>query len=159
MIDASLFTREVQAMTPSLYRVGMSLLRRQSDAEDAVQQALLKAWAARHRAGEDYFRPWLMRIVINECRNIQRQRKRCFLPQTFEPIHEDSPDTYAGIYAAMDALPEGMRVTLLLKYMEGYTEKDMAQALHISVTAVKGRLHRAREALKRQLKEEGVMFE
>ena len=158
MIESVVFTREIKALTPSLYRVGMGILGRQADVEDAVQQALLKAWVARHKADESYFRPWLMRIVINECRNIQRHQKRV-MPAEIPDKPETPKGDYTDIYEAMDALPEKMRLLLLLKYMENYSEKDLAQALGLTVIAVKGRLYRAREALKKQLTVEGVAFE
>jgi len=158
MIDSSVFIGEVKAMTPSLYRVGMGILGRQADVEDAVQQALMKAWAARHRVEESYLRPWLMRIVINECRNIQRQRRRTIPAEIPDQAQAPASD-YSDIYEAMDALPEKMRLILLLRYMENYSEKDIAKALGLTVVAVKGRLFRAREALKKRLTVEGVAFE
>ncbi len=158
MITTEAFTHQVQQMTPSLYRMGMGILHRSQDVEDAVQQALLKAWANKHKAQETYFKPWLMRIAINECRNIQRHRQRV-VPGEVLVKEEPSDNAYEDIYMAMDALPEKMRLVLLLKYMENYSEKDIALALGITVGATKGRLFRAREALKRELQETGVAFE
>ena len=59
---------------------------------------------------------------------------------------------------AMDALPEKLRTPLLLKYMEGFSEQEIAGALGIPVTTVKSRLHRARKALRRMLEDAEVRF-
>lgn len=69
----------------------------------------------------------------------------------------DSPtfqEDEIGLKEAMDSLPEKIRLPLLLKYMEGMTEKEAAMALKISLTTLKSRLFRARKALAKQLKEE-----
>jgi len=66
MMDAALFMREVQPMLTKLYRVAFCILRSQADAEDAVQQGLLKAWAAKDNIRLDSFQPWVTRIVVNE---------------------------------------------------------------------------------------------
>ena len=60
----------------------------------------------------------------------------------------------ADLRRAIDALEEGLRLPLLMKYMEGYTEREIAQAMDLSVPAVKSRLYRARRRLERLLKEE-----
>ena len=70
------------------------------------------------------------------------------LPET----PSDLPDM--ALRAAVDALPEILRLPLLLKYMESMSEKEIAVALRLTVPAVKSRLHRARQALRRELNEE-----
>lgn len=151
-MDDTTFIALCEGRMASFYRIAVGILGSRQDAEDAVQQALMKGWAARARARRGCEAAWLMRIVVNECRNIQRRRMRVFpaerLPETpFEP-----PDV--ALRLALDALPEALRLPLLLKYMEGMSEREVAEALRISVTAVKSRLLRARRALQRQLGEE-----
>ena len=70
------FVSEVRAMERTLYRVARGYLRTWDECADAVQEALCKAWDKRKRVDESYFRPWLTRIVINECHNIGRRKKR-----------------------------------------------------------------------------------
>lgn len=60
------FTGLCREHMPGLYRISMALVRNHADAQDAVQQALMKAWAARDRMRPGAERAWLMRIVINE---------------------------------------------------------------------------------------------
>lgn len=152
VIDDQAFAREAEAMLPGLYRMSASILRTQADAQDAVQQGLLRAWERRAQAREGSFRGWLTRIVINECHNIQRGRMRVFpvdtLPESPQPGPEES---HTALLSAVDALPEKLRTPLLLRCMEEYSEKEIASALGVPVTTVKNRLHRARMALKKQL--------
>lgn len=151
MISDEQFTRETMDLSPMLYRVSMSYLRQEADRRDAVQQALMKAWAARDRVDPARFKAYLTRILINECRNIQRHQMRVSpmaeLPEIGVPFQPE--ETELG--AAIALLTETLRTPLLLFYMENYTEKETAQALGITVTAVKNRLYRARRALERRL--------
>lgn len=159
VIEETAFVREAQEMLGGMYRLSVSILRRREDAQDAVQQAMLRAWERRAQAREATFRGWLTRIVINECRNIQRARMRVVpmdeLPERPAPAQEDD----GALAEAMDALAEKLRTPLLLRYMEGFTEKEIAQALGISLPEVKSRLHRARRALREELGDSEVTFE
>ena len=161
MIEETDFVREAQAMLGGMYRLSMSILRRREDAQDAVQQAMLRAWERRAQVREGSFRGWLTRIVINECRNIQRARMRVIpmdeLPECPAPAYED--DGALAMAMAMEALAEKLRTPLLLRYMEGFSEKEIAQALGVTLPTVKSRLHRARRALREELGDSEVTFE
>ena len=76
MADRWEYERVAQEALPVLYKIAMGILRSDADARDAVQQALLKGWEKKENAREGMFRWYLTRILINECRNIQRSRQR-----------------------------------------------------------------------------------
>ena len=119
-----------------------------SDPERAVQEALARAWARRGRVEADYFRPWLMRIVINECRTIGRKRRRVVLVDEVEqpaPAFEPPDDR---LKQALSAVPEKLKVPLLLHYLEGFSVAEVAQILRIPQGTVKSRLHHARKRLR-----------
>ncbi len=146
---AALCERELTAF----YRVAYSIVGNRADAEDAVQQAFLRGWKARAQARPDAEKAWMMRIVINECYTILRKRKRTVPMDDLSALPAPSaPD--AGLAEAIRALPESLRTPLLLKYMEGMTEKEVATVMHLSLTGAKNRLFRARKALKTLLDEE-----
>ena len=153
MISDDHFTQETIALTPSLYRISMSILRHEADCRDAVQQALLNVWAARRRLEETRFRAYLTRAVINECRNIQRKRMRETPIDEMPDIEYVMQPEQSELREAIDLLPESLRMPLLLHYMECFNEKETAAALGITVVAVKNRLFRARKILKQQLKD------
>ena len=151
-MNEAAFISLCQMHMPGLYRISLAILRSHADAQDAVQQGLMKAWTARDSVRPGSERAWLTRIVINECRNIQRQRARMVPVDVLPEPPYTPPDT--ALKEAIDALPERWRLPLLLKYMEGMSEKEAAGVLGISQTALKGRLHRARKALEKTLNEE-----
>lgn len=156
--DKALTEMMHQQLEP-LYRVSLSILRSQADAQDAVQQGMLRAWERRWQVGDEKkIRAWLTRIVVNECRNIQRKRMRVF-PVADMP-GEGRKDCMRGgeLKAAIAALPEKLRTPLLLHYMEGFGEKEIALILGLPATTVKSRMHRARKALRSELEDAEVRF-
>ena len=158
MADRQAYEQAANDLLPTLYKIAYGILRSDADARDAVQQALLKAWEKRDTARQDAFRGFLTRILINECRNIQRQRMRvCPADLTQVAIYDESPD-YRDLYKALNDLPEALRLAVMLKYLHDYSEKEAARALRIPVTTYKSRLHRARSLLRKQLSQ-GVIFE
>ena len=157
MADRQEYERVAEESLTALYKIAMGMLRQEADARDAVQQALLKGWEKKDAAREGMFRWYLTRILINECHNIQRQRMRVFPVETPPAAENENPD-YTDLYAAIHALPEDLRLPVLVKYLQGASEKEGAMALGIPVTTFKNRLHRARKALRKMLDQE-VMFE
>lgn len=148
VIEEETFMDEVEAMERTLYRVSRSLLKSPEDCADAVQEALARAWARRGRVDADYFRPWLMRIVINECHTIGRKRRRVVLVDEVEqpaPTLEPPDDR---LKQALSAVPEKLKVPLLLHYLEGFSVAEVAQILRIPQGTVKSRLHHARNRLR-----------
>lgn len=157
MIDADTFSREAEALLQTLHRVAYSILRSEQDAQDAVQQALVKAWAKRETVQPEKFRAWLTRIAVNECRNIQRHRMRVSpVAEVFDGAGYDPPDV--DVSEAIAGLPEKWRTPFLLKYASEFTEREIATALAIPVTTVKSRLFSARHALRQQLSDKEVTF-
>lgn len=139
-------------LLPGLYRLAQSILHHREDAMDAIQQAIEKAWkvSGRIRAGEE--KAYISRIVINECRNIQRHRMRVTPRADLAGKEPEKADN--DLFRAISGLPEKYRLPLLLRYMEGYSEKETAETLKISVAALKSRVFRARNQLKDMIIEE-----
>lgn len=160
MIDERTLTQVMQLQLAPLYRLSMSILRSQADAQDAVQQGMLRAWEKRRQAGDEArLCAWLTRIVINECRNIQRKRMRVFpVAQMPEMTGTEDGMKDDGLAEGLRSLPEKLRTPLLLHYMNGFSEKEIAAILGIPVTTVKSRMHRARKALRSALEEAEVRF-
>lgn len=157
MVDEKVFTSETRALLPMMYRISMSMLHVEADAQDAMQQALTKAWEKRTAVDADFFRAWLMKIMINECRNIHRHRKRIVPVEYVE--HADALDTISVELAdAVGSLPEKLRVPFLLKYLALYKEKEIASILSLPQSTIKNRLHKARLLLRDALSDWEVTF-
>ena len=154
-MDKATFEQLYRDMLPGLYRLAQSMLRQTADAQDAVQQAAVSAWLSLERIRPGGERAYFTRIVINESRNIQRQRMR----QTpVESVLERAEEARGDdLKLAIDALPEELRLPLLMKYMEGYREREIAEALDIGVPSVKNRLFQARRKLRELLTEEAEL--
>ena len=142
------FAQAIVAMTQTLYRVCYAQLRNGRDREDAVQEALSRAWEKRNQLREErYLNTWVIRILINECRNIQRKS------QNTDELIEISvpPDVDKELHNALLELPEKLRLPIVLHYMEGYLVKEVAKILRIPQGTVKTRLAAGRRELKQKL--------
>ncbi len=134
---------------------------------DAAEELYQETWVRvmmqldRYKADKP-FEPWLNRICVNLYRDSLRRKKlRVFFPLTDlpEPQADTSPqqllDTKLDIDAAVERLPEKLRLAVLLSCYQGLSERETAAALHISPGGVKSRLSRARKLLKEALDDEG----
>ena len=150
--------RFVQALTAhreQMYRVALTMLRSPQEAEDAVSQATLKAYAGIGRLRSwDSVRPWLMRITVNAAHQTLRRRKResvyplDTLPEPPAPPQEDP------LWMYLDTLPQHMRVILTLRYGENLPINEIAHMLRIPRGTVSARLTRAKRKLAEQLGKE-----
>ena len=151
-MDKDFFTQEIEAHSGMLYRVAYTILRNDDACKDALQDTALKAWEKRFTLREEqYFRTWITRILINTCYDTQRKRRRFV---SFEELPEPSispPDLTLAL--ALQSLPEKLRLPLVLCYSEGMSYEEIAQTLHLPVTTVRGRIHRAKGELRKELGE------
>lgn len=155
--DADAFEQLVRRHQVTVYRVSVRLLDNPADAEDAAQDAFLQAWRGlqRFRSGST-FSTWLYRIVTNRCLNVLRSRR-----WSAEMIMQDPPAPaetgpaelsevraqLRALQGALGGLTPEQRAAFVLRHLEGGSHEQIAQALDISVPAVKSRLHRARVQL------------
>ena len=98
---------------------------------------------------------WITRILINECKGILRKRKNVIPYEEYmDNMKMTEEDRYSHLYMAIMELPEDLRVLVTLYYLEGFSLKEISEALDIPEGTIKSRLSRAREFLKVQLSEE-----
>lgn len=149
------FMEKISAIRPTLYRICCMQLANQADREDAIQEALFKAWRKMGTLrNQQYFNTWFIRILINECHNIQRRQRRILPLQAIaEPSCYDKA-TEDSLRIAIEMLEEKQKMCVLLHHIEGYSVGDVARILGISENAVKQRLVRGRRKLKEMLEEE-----
>ncbi len=99
-----------------------------------------------------YFKTWLTRILINNCNNVLRERKRCIATKDFSMQGEEpQTKTDAEFYEMLSCLPEKYKHIFLLYYGQGFRTREIAEILDLSENTVKSRLRRGRESLKSQL--------
>lgn len=160
-MDKSTFVKEVLAAEHTLYRVAKSLLMSDKDCEDAVQNAVLKAYEKMDGLREaSYFKTWLVRILINECYNLKRFRfPTVSYEEHFETEQADDRQDYSELYQAICELKPAIRVTLVLHYLEGYSVEEIKKILKIPSGTVKSRLSKGRELLRTKLELRGLVHE
>jgi RNA polymerase sigma-70 factor (ECF subfamily) len=144
---------------PGAYRTARLILRDPAEAEDAVQDAFLRAWRFRASAPKDAgWQPWLYRVVVNACcsrlrREVPRRERRADLDDDY-PDDAPGPEVAAlhaesvgAVVEALAALPESLRIPVVLRYYAGLSEKDVATAIGRRPGTVKSRLYDARQRL------------
>ena len=150
-MDREEFVRRVHALEQQMYRICCGQLRDEQDRRDAVQETILRAWqGVRRLRNTDYFETWLIRILINECHNIQRAHRR-LVPVAEMPEQEYVDGSEPELREAVLDLSEKLRLPVMLHYIEGYSTEEISRILHIPLGTVRSRLKRAREALKSEL--------
>lgn len=155
MVSETSFVTQVREKREMLYRLSVSMVRSDADAQDAVQQALEKAWQHRDRVEEGAFVPYLTRIVINECKTQLRRKRRTIPSENLEALGGTAEQPDLALRDALDRLPEKLRTPLVLHYLEGMPLADVSRALRLPESTVRSRVHRARQALRKALQEGG----
>lgn len=160
-MDKETFARETWALRGSMLRLARSILGRPADAEDAVSEAVLRAW---ERLGSlrdaTRFKPWLLRIVSSCCYNALRKSRRTAYYADMNVLGlETPPDQAHDLWQWLQCLPEGYRTVLTLYYYERMRAEEIAAVLGLSKGTVTSRLKRGRDILKRQMEQEEFVYE
>ena len=180
MADPARFEDEVVPLLPQLYSAALRMTRNPADAEDLLQETLLRAFRGYggFKAGTN-LRAWLYRILTNTFINRYRQQSRqpaevelgeledLYLYRrlgTLETVaasrsaEEQLMDVFSEgeVRAALDRLPDNFRMPVYLADVEGFSYKEIAEILDIPIGTVMSRLHRGRKAMQKALYEFAV---
>lgn len=148
--DAKAFIALMEENKMTLRRVAYGYLQNEEDVADAIQDTILDAFEHMEDLKKaEYFRTWLVRILINNCTRIYRQKQK---------IVSINEDLYTGVYENSDSdlefkemiksLPEDSRVIFQLYFGEQFTIREISEILHIKENTVKSRIHRGKEQLR-----------
>jgi RNA polymerase sigma-70 factor (ECF subfamily) len=171
--ESELFELLMRRYNERLYRVVRGILDDDSEAEDVVQDAFVRAYDHLGQfAGRALFSNWLTRIAVNEARARARRRRRVLEIDSLPHAQRDfilkhsverDPERRAAdqdlrtvLEAAIGSLSAPYRVVLVLRDVEGMSTAATAECLGLKVSAVKTRLHRARAVLRRRLAERAI---
>lgn len=146
------FDQLMQKQLQRMYRIAISMLNNEEDAADAIQETVLKCWQKMGQLKkEEYFQTWLTRILINQCKDILKARKR------FVPMEEIPEESYEDDYfteewkSLLQVLDVKYRLVMELYYVEGYSTKEIAEMLHITDANARSRLTRGRRQLEQYI--------
>ena len=127
-MDATTFQAEAEKYERLMFQISWSMLRNSEDCADAVQDALIKAWQKRDTLhDEERFKPWLMRILHNTCKDMLRRRKKVrFVSYEEQTLTVQPPEVPMPVNEAIERLQPEYRVLITLYYLGGFDMKDLA---------------------------------
>lgn len=160
--DQNAFRLLVERHIDRAFGLALRILNNRADAEDIVQDTLLKIWLHRGRweSGRAKFSTWLYRVVTNRCIDYRRQPRTEDLEQVPEvadaaplPLEEIHKHKVSSLLdAAMERLPDQQRIALILSYHENMNNGEVADVMQTTVMAVESLLKRGRQKLRELLR-------
>jgi RNA polymerase sigma-70 factor, ECF subfamily len=162
--DRNMYSALVERHQTLLYRHACGMGIDHDTALDLVQDAFVKAYTSlRECRDPEHFRAWVFRIARNICLDHLKNVRRSTIPLSALPDAENIPGTIDSevelvntLQKALEQLPDSLREAFLLKHDAGYTYDEIAEFTDASPSAVKMRVHRARETLQEFLLESGI---
>jgi len=156
-MDEGTFTRVAQEYAGRLYSVAYRMLGHRADAEDAVQRALLKCFAARASYSPRWaVSTWLYRTLTNVCIDeLRRRRVRDQAPAETAAVVARGAVEQLDLVRALETVPREARMLLALHYVDGLGYGELAKIRGISINTVKSQLKRGKAILKKALQAGG----
>ena len=155
MLTNEQFTCFAERYIDTVFRVAFNYLKSSADSDDVTQNVFLKLLReTKPFASDAHVKNWLIRVTINECKNLVRSR--WWKAESFEDyaatLSFDSPAHSDLFYAVMD-LPKKYRLPIYLHYYEEYSTQEIAQILKLPKNTICTQLKRGRELLRESLQE------
>lgn len=147
--DKNSFVTLMKSNEKSMYKVAKAILKNDEDVADAMQETALTCW---EKIGtlkkNEYFKTWLIRILISKCNNAYRQKKR-FVPAEHCPERQIFEEGFATVewQSLLKFLEEKYRTVIILYYVEGFKVREIAKILDVSESTVKARMVMARQQI------------
>lgn len=153
--DTDAFLELMEANSLAMYKVARGILRNDDDVADAIQDTILSCFEKIHTLQKpEYFKTWMIRILINECNQTLRHYQRVNMPGELpETPRQDQSLAEFEFKEMLDLVDEKYRVILVLYYVQGFRIPEIAELLELNENTVKTRLARARSQIR------GVYFQ
>ncbi|MGL5328727.1 MAG: sigma-70 family RNA polymerase sigma factor [Peptostreptococcaceae bacterium] len=153
------FSTLIKSYEIDLYRVAISMTKNEDDALDCIQETILQAYInIKNLKNNEYFKTWLIRILINQCKALIEKNKKIVELKNIDMqnLYEQEDEIY-GIKEEIDKLDEDLKILVILYYYQDMSVKDISESLQIPEGTIKSRLSRARNKLKEVLSMEGEL--
>jgi RNA polymerase sigma-70 factor (ECF subfamily) len=158
--DREAFEMIIRTHSRTLFAIAYGILQKREEAEDVVQDALVKAWKTRWRVRDPAkFPAWLATIARHRARDMFRKRRTVPLSTTIDEVIEPGPTAESNgseldqqLHSALAALPELHRSALTLRYFEEMDYRSIENILGLSNGALRGILGRALASMRKQLR-------
>ncbi|MFA9557511.1 RNA polymerase sigma factor [Evansella sp. AB-rgal1] len=151
--EMTLLLQWIEIRNEKLYRIGWSYLQNQLDIEDALHNAILITYEKIYTLKTDhYFETWFIRIFLNECKKILREKKRSRVMEKIDSdneLPEREKVSNLELSDVMEKLDNDTRELITLKYISGYTHKEIGQIVKMQENTVKTKIHRGLKAIRK----------
>jgi RNA polymerase sigma-W factor len=173
--DQKAYAEIVERYRPQIFTLIIRMVKTREEAEDLTQETFIKAFHSLPSFNAEYaFSTWLYKIAVNNCIDYFRKKrlkttsidtpimaKDGELPREFPDEGSQGPDSglldqerKSQIQSAIDNLPEKYRDAILLRHVQDKSYEEIADELHVPIGTVKVRIFRAREMLKKKLRDQ-----
>lgn len=147
--DADAFTELMQSHMQNMYKTARAILHNDEDAADAISDTILVCWEKLGQLKQAaFFKTWMTRILINQCNDILRHRKKVI---PVDEIRENPglPQEYENVewMETLKKLDEKYRLVIILYYVDGLKTPEISDVLHMPVSTVRTRLSRGRQQM------------
>jgi|OM-RGC.v1.020332965 RNA polymerase sigma-70 factor, ECF subfamily len=141
-----------EARKSKFYKIGWAYLKNHHDVEDVFHNTILKVHDHIDTLKQDrYFETWVTSIFINECRDIYRRNKRRQQENAIEGSEAGQhPSDRLDLLDALDQVDEKFREPILLKYIQGFSQEEIAGILGLPLGTVKSRIYRGLLILRKE---------
>lgn len=158
-MQTEIYNQIVSKYADMVYRVALSYAKSVYDAEDVVQNTFIKLLVNAPEFQEDeHIRRWLIKVAVNECKNLWNTYWRRNVDSLDTMITEPCFETehHHEVYEAVMALPPKYRLVVYLYYYEGYSTKEVGELIGMKAATVRTNLARARKLLRLELEDEWI---
>ncbi len=155
-MEEAAFRWAVERHRDVVFRIALTYMRNQADADDVTQDVFLKLFKRSEPfENDDHLRHWLIRVTVNECKSLFRKpwRRTEDIDQLANELKVEDK-TSRGVLIDVLKLPERLRVPIVLYYYLGFSTAEIAELIHSPAATVRTRLARGRAKLKIALEDE-----
>lgn len=145
--DPDAFVKLMEQNKSAMYKTAISILHNDADAADAISETILSCWKNIENLKQDkYFKTWLIRILINCCKDMIRKNSRTVYIESYDGIETDTDNTLSDrrVKESLEGLSDNYRLILTLYHIQGLSIKEIAKLLNMKENTVKTRLSRGR---------------
>ena len=148
-IDKERFAELIKEYQLSMYRLSFGILKNETMVEDVISESIIKAYGhIGELRNQKKFKSWIMTIVANESKNQLKKGKREALIEDFREFEAEAYAKDTDVWKVVMELDEIYSKVIVLYYYEGFSVREIAKILGISMGTVKSRLSRARTKLR-----------
>lgn len=148
--DVDAFLELMEKNSLAMYKVARGILKNDDDVADAIQDTILNCFEKIYTLRKpEYFKTWMIRILINECNQILGHYQRVNMPGELpETAGQDASLAEFEFKEMLELVDEKYRIILVLHYVQGFKISEIAELLELNENTVKTRLSRAREQIR-----------